>query len=502
MMMILAISALATLAVTLGYLAYDIIVKRNPLLTYRNMFLVGYLFFYGLATLFAVRFEFSGELYTPVGTGYLPLAVMIPGFLVVFFTGHAWARKWGWPGKLIPALELPVTTPALVTYIVILLAVSSLGLIAVTSYAGGIMTQMRPGLAAAAIGLATYLLLAKRFNPLAWAIFIPTFVFGVLLSVSGGTDRRFVLGCFIVVLWVWYWCDLRFRPLGTTLLKLGVIVAIATAFIIVYSGIRHVGEDRLNFANRAKQLATAATDPTVKKGSLDQVLYQDAPINTVYIIETYPKDNDLDPFNGLKFFLGNPIPRFLWPDKPVGLGYALQQQFNIPANLGPGIIGHGWSEGMWLGVAGYAIVFGILTGIMDRLLRERSWNPYFLAVYGGFLGNFFGLSRGETSLFMVLIVTGGVGCIVVLWIGKIALGKFLGAFVPLTYTPPGLGATPYGASEGDGNDWQSASNGAWGGGGYGDPYQGSLEGSGAAGSYGYDSSPVASDAALPSPRTN
>lgn len=438
MQLLLAASAILTTLLVGGWMCYDAFVRGNALLTYRNFFLLGFLFFYGAATSFITLLgKGGGEIYTPEGQGYGVLAVLIPGFAVFYILANHWGSKLKFPSKLVPKLELPVNTPAILTFIGIMLFVAGLGLIAPNSYAGAVLMQMRPGLAAAAVGLATYFVLAQKRNPIAWIIFGGVFIFGSLLSVAGGTDRRFVLGVFIVVVWVWYYYSLRFRSVKSTVAKLVVLGAAGVFFIVLYSGIRHVGRSDLNIGARADQFLTSFQDPTVKKGALESVLYQDAPINTLYIIETYPRDNPLDPFNGLLFYVSNPIPRFLWPEKPVGLGYALQQQFNIAANLGPGIIGHGWAEGMWVGVVGYALVFGLITGVLDRLMRERAENPYYVAVMGSFMGNYLGLSRGETSLFMVLITTGLVGAFAILMVGRVTLSPLFAAFRPLVIPIPG-----------------------------------------------------------------
>jgi hypothetical protein len=441
--LLLTISALATTIAVVAFILHDALIRKNNILSYRNFFLLGFIFFYGVATAFLmILADGSGEVYTPEGSGFGPLAVLIPTFVLFFAFAWKIGHKWNWTGKVIPKVELPVNTPGIMIGIAALLGVAALGLAAPTSYLGGVFTQMRPGLAASAAGLATYFLLAQIRNPIAWAVFAATFVFASLLSVAGGTDRRFVLGVFIVVVWVWYYHSLRFRPILTTVTKLGVLGAVATMFIILYSGIRHAGEARANIGARAEQLVTALADPTVSNAALNQVLYQDAPVNTIYIIESYPRDNALDPFNGILFFLSNPIPRFFWPDKPVGLGYALQQQFNIAANLGPGIIGHGWAEGMWFGVIGYALFFGILVGVLDRLIRDRATNPYYVAVMGSFMGNFIALPRGETSLFGVLIVTGVVGSLGILWLVNTVLGPALRAFTPLVIPIPGVTVAP------------------------------------------------------------
>lgn len=449
---VLAASAALTSIVLILYLAYDILVRRRPLLSYRNLFLVGFIFFYGTSTVLMIALDLTG-IYAPSGAGYGPLAALIPVFAIAFLLADRYGGKWTWLGKLIPKVQYPATTPGLLLGAFALLAIALVGLLPPTNYFTGILMQFRPGAAAAATALATYFLLAKKLNPFAWIIWGGIFMLSALISVAGGTDRRFVLGVILAALWVWYYTVLRHRWVWGTVGKMAVVVVGVLFFIILYSGIRHVGDTEMSFGRRAGQFVEAAKDPTsVRKGSVETVFLQDAPTNTLYIIENYPDNYDLDPFNGLIFYVGNPIPRFIWPDKPVGLGYSLQQQFNIDANLGPGIIGHGWAEGMWIGVIGYAVFFGLLCGLFDRLALMQANNPYFVAVFGSSLGNVIGLPRGETSLFLVLITTAAVGTFLILWSMKLFFGPFFRATAPLVIPAPVSRDLQYEEAEADWSD--------------------------------------------------
>jgi hypothetical protein len=102
-----------------------------------------------------------------------------------------------------------------------------------------------------------------------------------------------------------------------------------------------------------------------------------------------------------------------------------------PANLGVGILGHGWSEGGILGVIGYAAFFGFFAAAFDNLIRQRMWNPFFLAAIGSSLGNVYALARGETSLFLLQVINGFVGVIIVLYLLKLFFNPVMLASAPL-----------------------------------------------------------------------
>ncbi|MBU6414333.1 MAG: oligosaccharide repeat unit polymerase [Planctomycetes bacterium] len=418
---LLGISAIVTTAMLLLFVANGVFRREHDLMSYRTFFVVGFCFFYGLATVFVAFMEQAGFIYIPTGEGYLPLAICTPLFAIVYMVSDRFGGKLSVAQRIIPKLDIPPTTASLFLGIALCEIVAIIALTPLGDYFTALLAQVRPGLAACAAGLATYYLVSSKFNPIAWMIFLGVFTLSLLICVSGGTDRRFALSVFMVTAWVWYYFDLRYRSMANIVGKMAVAGGVVVFFLIFYSGFRNVSKDEWSFANRVEQFKTASTGPSViRDDAVRSVLFQDAPINTLYIMENYPSTQALDPFNGLIFFVTNPIPRFLWENKPIALGVNLQQQFGINANLGPGIIGHGWSEGLWIGVAGYALFFGLLCGIIDRALKNNAANPFFMSVFGSSLGNVIGLPRGETSLFLVLwfsttvasaMILGGMGMV-------------------------------------------------------------------------------------------
>ncbi len=430
MQYVLGTIAILTTLITSGVVLHRVANRQTAMISFRNLFLFGFFFFYGVATAFVCFADSTAWIYTPVGSGYLPLAVLTPLFVVAFVLAARWGYGANRLTRFIPSVRIHPCTASIVAGIIVCEVMAVLGLTPLGDYFTGVIAQSKPGFAACAAGLATYWLISQKYNPVAWAVFGATFVLSCLISVSGGTDRRFILGVFLVVVWVWYFTSLQYKTPRSNFTKFGIAGLAATAFVVFYSNFRNVSLEHTTLQRRAEQFTEAAKDPlNIKKDTFATVFVQDAPINTLYIIENYPEFQPLQPLHGLYFFLVNPIPRNIFPDKPLGLGYELQQQFHIGANLGPGIIGHGWSEALWLGVIYYAVFFGFLCGVMDRKTESESNNPFFLSVFGSSLGNVLGLCRGETSLFLVLIVTGWVTTLAALWVMNM-MGKFTFAAWP------------------------------------------------------------------------
>lgn len=157
-------------------------------------------------------------------------------------------------------------------------------------------------------------------------------------------------------------------------------------------------------------------------------MLQDSAYNSMYFIENYPDTHEHRPLHGLVFMLTNPIPRAVFPSKPMALGILMQEEVGASANLGPGIIGHGWMEAGWIGVIYYAAFFGFGIAAADKLIRLRSDNPYFISAMGASMGNVIALPRGETALFMVFLVFGLIG----IWIFSWIIAKTVGAFTMST----------------------------------------------------------------------
>lgn len=412
--------------------------KKQDLISWRNIFLLGFAQFYGIGTYLTISDRFGSDIYVAGPRGMFTLFLALPFFLILLFIFAAIGSRWVGFRKLIPKLQLPITDPGIVLTTVALLGAAVVAaVLPMTSYLNVIIAQVKGGLAGAAIGLATYYLIARKFNPIAWTMFGVTFVATFLIGMVGETGRRGVLGVLMAIGWMWWYYGLRSQTIFSKLLKFGAIGALTFTVVLLYASFRgeggtsSTGGGGFTMSMRANQIMEFAKNPKIQQNAIFNLLGSDAPTDTMFIMENYPDSYEYDPFNGLKFFISNPIPRAIWPSKPIGMGVVVQRQLGTPANLGIGILGHGWSEGGWLGIAGYAIFFGILCGALDRLIRDRAWNPYFVAAIGSNLGNVFGIARGETSLFMVLVVAGFIGAAFVIYMAKLTCGPIMAAGRPL-----------------------------------------------------------------------
>lgn len=411
------------------------------LLSWRNFFLLGFIQFYCLAIVFAAPYGFASEIYAPTGEGFGKLLFAVPLFFILYLFTHHIAHEWHWVERYVPKYDFPITTSG-VLLCSLLLATVVVGSIPL---GGGSVTEaivffVRMSLGSCAAGLAFYLVLSNPRNPTWWGLFLPLFALAVLVSITNTIGRRDFLSVFFMVAWVWYYAKLRYQPRTKVLSKLAMAGGVIFVCLVIYNA----GRSALGFTDatlqaRANQMLELVKNPDFSQRNVEfEILRQDTPLNTIAIMENYPDPYDYIPLHGLQVYLTNPIPRAFFPNKPSALGIILVDQFPTGgANLGPGIIGHGWAEAAWIGIIYYAIAFGIIIAVIDRVTRYRTHNPYWICVIGASLGNVLALARGETSIFFMLITAGFIVSSGIMYAAHIFLRAYFIAGAPLNLVPPG-----------------------------------------------------------------
>lgn len=453
---VLYLSILLLLGVLAVY-ARNILFRTWDLLSWRNLFLLGFVHFYLLGAYFTAGGTTLPEFARLSTGGWAYLAISMVLFLLLFLLAAAWAIRRPLLTRLVPRIELPVTAPAVVVCSLLLMGTSLFFSLPFFNYFGLITAQIRGQLASCAVGLATYYLIARRFNPASWALFCGALFVALVASTVGTSGRRLMLGAVLAVPWVWYFTIWRYRGAASNFARIGAVAVAGVLAIIVYSPFRSAdyGQEatKATLARRADQFVEILTNPKIDPKIIKYILYTDTVPNTMWVLDNYPRVHPFKPFQGAIWFVANPIPRFIWPGKPGAFGAVLRDQMRVAPNLGPGIIAHGWAEGWLIGVAGYAIFFGILVGIVDRALAERAWNPFFLAVMGSSLGNVIALPRGDTPMFLLQISAGIAGSSLFLYMIK-TMAPIWGAFP--TLVPPSTGTPAPEPDQAGGQDgWEA-----------------------------------------------
>lgn len=431
---LLTIVSLGLAVILIGLFAHNLITRRYDVLSWRNLFLLGFFHFYALGGYLTMVNPGFAWRFNPTERSIARLAWLSPLFVLVFYATARWAYQRWWGRRLFPPLNLPPTgSGLLLTSIILIGAGLAFSVIPPGGYLGLLAVQFKGGMASTAVGLAAFYLISKRFSPLAWATFLTALGAAAIVTTVGGSGRRALLAALIVGPWMWYWFVLRYRNASGLVLKIGALGVAGLVILAAYGNVRQKGGGAAGVSAkvRGEQALELIKNPNVSKRSFDLMLYTDTVTNTLYILEHYPDDLERVPFNGVAFILSNPIPRAIWPEKPVALGIQIQNKMNTAANLGPGIIGHGWAEGGVIGVILYAIFFGLFIGFGDAALRDRAMNPYFVAVMGAGLGNMIGLPRGDTALFLLQILAAMISSAVALYTIGLVFRPYMSMTAPL-----------------------------------------------------------------------
>lgn len=434
MIQLYAATSFALCLLIIGIFFYNLYSLKVDAMSIRNLFLLGFAHFYCIGGYFTVTVGFHTARDAGTESAFIKLMFLTPIFLTVFLGSFSLVYRKGWLQRFVPSIPMPVTSPALILSILVLISGAMVAAIAPPqNFLGLFIVQFRSGMSATAMALATYYLLATRFNPMSWLIFIGTLGLAAIASTAGGSGRRGLVAVLLAVPWIWYYFSLRYKKPSATVIKIGTVGAMAVVFLAAYGSYRQQGGagEGVSAGVRAEQMKSILTTRQIDEGHLARMAYTDTVLNTLFIIEHYPDDYALSPFFGVKWFLLNPVPRILWAGKPDALGITLREQMGTAANLGPGVIGHGWSEAVIVGVLYYAIFFGALTGICDGAIRRNIHNPFFVAVMISGGGNIIGLPRGDTPLFLLQITAVMVASFGTLYFVKLLFGTVVGAFPPL-----------------------------------------------------------------------
>lgn len=453
------VGLILTIAI-LGALLGGFLSRRLDLLSFQTAFLMGVVFFFTLPMALMWTFELRGVVYTPQGWGWGTLAAAVVVFMLFYVLGSRLGTKTGWFGQLIPKMDLAVNQPAILcTIAVSAVLVAGMFFLRAESLVQVFILSLRGNVLAFMLGLSLVLLIRQPFNPMYWALALVLLMGGTVVTVMGDNGRRYLLSFLLVVPWVAYWGWLRYRKPGLTL-AFATAAGIAVTIVVAgWTAIRHSVDPRVSSVQqRGAELGTAIRGEALNVGTLQRVFLQDATVMSVYVIENYPHPYPLYPFHGIYFFAVNPVPRIIWEDKPLALGIQMQKQLQVEANLGPGIIGHGWYEGMWLGVIGYALFFGVLMSACDRLVRDRFDNPYFVCAAGANLSNILALPRGETFQFLTAYVYGFAAMLAVAYFVKFALDPMFRSAGQFSFgPPPGYWDQDAGGEASDGEGAENAS---------------------------------------------
>ena len=398
---------------------------RTDLLTTWNFFLFGSAIFVGGSSLLA---GWTDEPYLDHSFGdYLLFYIGVVVFYVtLMLTYHLlpWPRRWAgryfrkWPGQSIPVLSLLLPVCALLT--------------AAAVFAPPIpgvkqaLIQVGPSASLFALAFAFVAWWQQRANPILVCLLVAAAVYALVFSMVGQTGRRDLIATLLVLPVSLYWLKLRYWKPGKTLALVLVLGILATMIISGYTSVRHrargEGREALSYSHVIRSLALIPQNML----TVDlRLLGQNATAASLVSIHLHTRTRDPEPFAAFVFVVTNPIPRQLWQDKPLGLGYTLPKTSGLAGgreNWGPGIVGHGYHEGGPHMLIFYGLLVGSFLRFSDELMRRQPTNPFLIGMFCGMAAQVMGWPRGDIGVFSVQIVNAIVTGLILAIIGRIFSG--------------------------------------------------------------------------------
>jgi hypothetical protein len=376
---------------------------KRPLLCLRNVFLAGVILF----QLSSASLAYFTQQYTdlpvgdPVRSGVVYLLLL--SLFLVFFT-LVYELGWFTFGLL---RRDPRPQPVPGTAAMVAMSLASLGVTVVLRLGltyiplVGVLADIAGfGFAAFSAGCAAWAWSRHPFNLglLVLLVFVAGSASAMMLYEAFG--RREVLSVLMGCLWGAYHGRFKYISIRRGLIPLTAIGAAGLVLLTAFTSIRgNSGNEKVPFAETVRRLSEA----DLGKG-FEGLFAQDAPGNSLFIIENRPSPYPYDPLASLVYFAVHPIPRTMWQGKPDSLGTALVKEVFLPdkgegLSLGPGLVGHIVNDNPWLSLPIYAILLAASLRVLDELLKRYPDSPYVVMPLGVALGEVLALARGELGQF-------------------------------------------------------------------------------------------------------
>ncbi|MEX2171557.1 MAG: hypothetical protein WD851_19720 [Pirellulales bacterium] len=385
--------------------------RKSDLLTAWNFFLVGAINFVGLAALKAAYSSHEFRILAYERRDYELYIIGAITFFVTLTLAYYWLK---FPRKLAGRLFRkwpPVSTSVLYVMIAMSLGMAVLPLlpIRIPGVSQVIYHLGNKGIVVA-VAMAFAAWFKEKNNPVLLGTLLGVLLFSAVLAVMAGGGRRTLLsvGTTIPICAYWFW--LRYKGPWTNLALFGSAAVFGILLLAAYSAVRHF-DRRGEMKERSMANSFEALRELPSKlfsSNVEGLMGQNAAQTSLAAIHLYTNNLDPEPFHSVVFVSTNFIPRAMWEEKPMGLGYTLPKSARVHgtrATWGPGIVGHGFHEGGLHMLVFYGILAGVALRFLDELLVRQSTNPYLLAMFSAMSAHIIGWTRGDIGTFTIQIVS-------------------------------------------------------------------------------------------------
>lgn len=423
--------------------------KRVDFISYRNLYLLGYLLFQVFSGSMVISSENVGAyvLENP-RKAYTTFLVYTIVYLAIYLLSYHKLNLVGWAaGAVSPKRNYVVND-----WLFLMSAVGVVGLGLAGRFGLGALPVFNHifslvPIAPLACAIVGWVWGGRRFN-----LFVllagGMIVIVCLFLTTGMYGRRPLVASFMALL-----CGAYFRMRLTMSLKaialyltpivLGMIFTVG-AFTLARGMIRHGGTHQVVIQ---KVLSTdfSSAFTKVADGSPDAA-------GTLWVLDAFPQRIEPKPFFSFKYMIYHPVPRKFWEDNleyllgpkpiPLSLEMAVLSRMKGVAwgsiTLPPGVLGYARAEGGFLTLIAYALFFGQFCRFFDEIIRRNPGNPFMLLAVICSLGELIGLARGDIAVFTNFIFLGFIGDYLILLLIRLFIGVPQEKGRPFSYSyPPG-----------------------------------------------------------------
>ncbi|MCG3122874.1 MAG: hypothetical protein GIKADHBN_01278 [Phycisphaerales bacterium] len=405
---------------------WDHLRHKVDLLSTRNVFYLGLINFQFFPIAVSLGVDTYMRKLTPsnpaaAGMTFIALSWL---FLIIFNIGY----KRGWIAEAVARRvhsKFPVPSPnvlLMLGFVFLAFGAFNRFIVMTTPLINTLGAIFSIGFLCTAAGCAMWAWLPRMWNPVYAipAIFLTLSSMLVAMHLSFG--RRDLLSVVLACVWAAYWGYLRERGNFAIFSRLGGIGAVGVILLALLSATRGEGGQIRGITQILSDIRSAQ----VSSGIQHMATVQDSGPITLYLIDTRPDDIPYDTLHTLKYFITQPIPRAIWPEKPMALGMEIVTQAGVRGlargfSYGPGIIGHIANDNPYLALPIYALFFAVALSFLDRLCRYQLFNPFVMIPVGAGLGELMAIPRGEVGLFVFRCVF----MFLTAWLGMWAVAKAL-----------------------------------------------------------------------------
>lgn len=405
------IASMLLMILLVGVVVVDYYRGRHPLLSNRNLFLLGLAFFQCLSAVLTISIGMRNHGVTISDATYFRFGAGLVVFTVLFFFAYRLRQPADWLARHIPTRSPSATVVPIVLIVglsIVFGLESRFSILPLPEPVRNLALQVGRGLCCFSIVMLLWVWNEHRLNVAAWLMCPPLILILLLSLLQGEFGRRAVLSGVLAVVWGLYFFRWQFK---TAIMNTPKYAAYAFALLLFIGGvtaIRSREAETYSLSYRIQAVADAISMEQAKA-----LFVTDTFSCSVYAIERYTTDLSPRPFHSTWYMLTYAVPRAVWSGKPDSLAEILRKVVTVRSmktyNWGPGIMGHAWFEGGFVFVAYFAIGFGVMFAAIDRRLMQQTSNPYFVAIVGAALGQVLAMARGDIGFFMVNWLYGMAG---------------------------------------------------------------------------------------------